>query len=342
MQSSPENISTEIHRPPPLKIGLITIDPPVFLAPMSGLTNLAMRTLSEEHGCGLTITEFLAAPALAAGTKTMVDKITPSKNDRPFGVQLFGRDPDQMKKAASLAVKKGASLIDINMGCPARKVTKGASGAALMLDPKLAKTLIHAVIDGAGHNVPVTIKIRTGWDEKSKNAPEFAQQMVEAGAKAVTVHGRTKQQSFKGTVDLETIAKVKKTINTVPIIANGDIVDLSSLERTLKITGCDGVAIGRASLGNPWIFAHLKAWWKKEPIPPYPTPNEKIKMYLQHLDLYTKTEDEYRSVIEMRKFAGWYLKGMHGASELRKTINTLTDMTSVKNFLEQYMEKHLL
>ncbi|MFH1131021.1 MAG: tRNA dihydrouridine synthase DusB [Pseudomonadota bacterium] len=321
-------------KPAALHIGQTKIFPPIVLAPMSSLTTLPMRTLCEEQGCGLTITEFLAAPALAAKTEKMMSKITPSLNGRPFGVQIFGRDIEQMKQAAQIAVVKGAAIVDINMGCPSKKITKSSSGVALMREPEAAKALVRAVVEGVDGKAAVTVKMRTGWDEKNRIAPEFARQMVEAGAKAITVHGRTRQQGFSGAVDLETIARVKQEVDTVPVIANGDIVDLESLVRMLKTTGCDGVAIGRAALGNPWIFAQFRSWWLDEPISAPPTPRDRIQMYLRHLQFYLGIAEEQRAVLEMRKFAGWYLKGMHGAANLRKKINTLTDVASISSLLD--------
>jgi nifR3 family TIM-barrel protein len=324
-------------RPPAFWIGGVRVDPPIIQAPMSSLTTLPMRTLSEEQGCGLTITEFLPAIALAAGNKKMLSKVTASAGGRPFGVQIFGRDPDDMRAAARVAVERGAAIVDINMGCPARKVTKGACGSALMREPRLARELVLAVGDVCGGRAEVTVKIRTGWDSENKNAPEFAEAMVEAGAKAIVVHGRTREQKFDGVCDLETIAAVKRRVSSVPVIANGDVTDIPSLERTLAVTGCDGVAVGRAALGYPWIFAQFSAWCSGQPIPSAPTDAERVEMYFRHLDLYLLQADERRAVIEMRKFAGWYLKGLAGAAKVRQAINSLTDVREIRKLLASHL-----
>jgi tRNA-dihydrouridine synthase B len=321
-------------RPAPLRIDELAIAPPILLAPMSGLTNLPMRTLCEEAGCGLTVTEFLAAPALAARVPRELRKLTASQAGRAFGVQIFGRHPEQMARAARLGVESGAALVDINMGCPAKKVTKGVAGAALMKEPILAAELVQAVVEAAEGRARVTVKIRSGWDQEHKNAPAFAAQMVEAGARAVAVHGRTRMQGFTGEVDLSIISEVKRAV-TVPVIGNGDVTDLASLERMFVETGCDGVMVGRAALGNPWIFERFAAWWWGQTPPDAPTHADRVRMYLRHLDLYLELADPERAVIEMRKFAGWYLRGFPNAATLRKQVYGLTEVSAVQTAMHQ-------
>jgi nifR3 family TIM-barrel protein len=322
-------------RPPPLVIGRLRIAPPVLLAPMSALSNLPMRALSEAAGCGFTVTEFLAAPGLSAKAKRELRKLQPSPG-RPFGAQIFGRDPRQMARAAEICVAGGAALVDLNMGCPARKVTKGCAGAALMREPALATELVRAVSEAVAGRAEVTVKIRSGWDDASKNAPEFATRMVEAGAQAVTVHGRTRAQAFAGVVDLEIIAEVKRALPTVPVIGNGDITDEASLERMFAVTGCDGAMIGRAALGNPWIFGRALAWWTGTPPPPPPTPAERLAKYREHLLCFLENaDDEEHAVIEMRKFAGWYLRGFPGAGVLRKAIYAIASKEALFRLLTE-------
>lgn len=322
-------------RPPPLRIGRLRIAPPLVLAPMSGLTNLPMRALCEEAGCGLTITEFLAAPALAGRVKKELAKITPSPEGRAWGAQIFGRDARQMARAARVCVEAGASLIDLNMGCPARKVTRGIAGAALMREPELAHDLLSAVLDAVQGQAEVTVKMRAGWDERSLNAPEFAAMMEASGASAVTVHGRTASQGFSGRSDPGIIARVKQAVR-VPVIGNGDVTDLDTLEALFRTTGCDGVMIGRAALGNPWIFALARAWWLGQPGPPPPTVGDRLAMFLRHLDLYLGIAPCERAVVEMRKFAGWYLRGFDGAVALRKTINHTTRIEDIREILANW------
>ena len=205
-----------------------------------------------------------------------------------------------------------------------------------MKEPELAEELVRAVGEVVADKALVTIKIRSGWDEESKNAPEFALKMVEAGAKAVTVHGRTRAQAFKGKVDLESIAQVKQAV-TVPVIGNGDVVDIPSLERMIAKTKCDGVMIGRAALGNPWIFSLTRAWWCGEDLPAAPSTLERLEMYLRHLDLYLAMTESWRSIMEMRKFAGWYIKAFPGAAALRKQIYGLDDVELVRKAVEEAM-----
>jgi tRNA-dihydrouridine synthase B len=323
-----------LGRPPPLQIGSLSVAPPVVLAPMSALTNLPMRALCEEAGCGLTITEFIAAPALVGNVRSEVRKLQPSPEGRPFGVQIFGRDPQQVGRAAGRAAEAGATLVDLNMGCPARKVTKGVAGCALMREPELAAQLVQAAREQIAGRAPLTVKIRAGWDEQHKNAPEFAARMVEAGVAAVAVHGRTRMQGFSGVVDLEIIRRVKQSVG-VPVIGNGDIVDVATLQRMFEVTACDGAMIGRAALGNPWLFAAVRAWWTGAAPPPPPTAVDRLRMYRRHLELYLRIADEPQAVIEMRKFASWYLRGFARAAQLRKAIYGLTELAAVFRLVEE-------
>ena len=307
------------------------------MAPMSGLTNLPMRALAEEAGCGLTVSEFLAAPAIAGRVPKEVHKIQPSPGGKVWSAQIFGRDPGQMARAATLCVDRGASLIDLNMGCPARKVTKGISGAALMREPALAHELMRAVVEAVGHRAEVTVKMRAGWDNDSLNAPEHAARMVAAGAKAVTIHGRTAKQGYAGKSDAAAIARVKEAVS-VPVIGNGDVTDVESCQRLFEVTGCDGVMIGRAALGNPWIFARCLAWWTGAPIPAPPTVPERLAMYLRHLDLYLTIAPERRAVVEMRKFAAWYLKSFSGASALRRAVYHTEDLAEIRRMVTGFSD----
>jgi len=318
-------------RPGPLRVGPLSLYPPLLQAPMSSLTNLPMRTLAEEHGCPFTVTEWLPAAALAARNATAVDRLRPSRADRPFGVQLFGRDPRALARAARMAAAAGASLVDLNLGCPGKRVRSGSCGAALMREPQLACELVRAVREGVGANAAVSVKLRTGWDERSKNAPELAVSLAAAGAQLVTVHGRTRQQRYAGAVDLQTIAAVKAAVE-VPVVANGDIVDRSSMARAFAETGADGVMIGRAALGNPWIFGELRSWWG-EPAPPAPGPRERLAAYLRHLELYLEIAPEPRAVIEMRKFARWYLAPVPGGEALRAQINRIERAEAIRELL---------
>src|SRR5947207_2447227 len=225
-----------------MRIGPLTLSPEVLLAPMAAVTDLPFRTICEELGVGLTITEFLSANALTEGAKKAVDKLTPSLGGRPFGVQIFGREQDKMARAAQMAVEIGAALVDINMGCPAKRVIAGACGSALMNEPALAQSLVLAVRAAVPPTVPVTVKHRAGWDERHLNAPEFACAMVEAGAAMITVHGRTRAQGFSGKADRAIIRRVRDALPArVPVVGNGDVITVEDYLRMREETGCDAV-----------------------------------------------------------------------------------------------------
>ena len=305
------------------------------MAPMSGLTNLPMRALAEEAGCGLTVTEFLAAPALAGGVKKELQKVQPSPGGRVWSAQIFGRDHGQMARAATICADAGASLLDLNMGCPARKVTKGIAGSALMREQALAEELLRAVVEAVGHRAEVTVKMRAGWDSESLNAPELAARLEAAGAKAFAIHGRTAAQKYAGKSDPMAITRVKEAVS-VPVIGNGDVTDVAGCARMFEITGCDAVMIGRAAMGNPWLFARCLAWWTGAEEPPLPTVPERLACYLRHLDLYLTIATERRAVVEMRKFAAWYLKSFPGASALRKAVYHTEDLAEVRRIIASF------
>jgi nifR3 family TIM-barrel protein len=323
-----------------VRLGRLEIRPPVILAPMADVTDLPLRTICEELGAGLTVTEFLSAHALAAGAAAIVRRLTASRGGRPFGVQLFGRAIAPMERAAALAVECGAALVDLNMGCPARKVVWGGqprggdgvcrgAGVALMLDPEYAARLVAAVRAVVPPAIPVTVKHRAGWDAQHQNAPEFARAMVAAGAAAVTVHGRTKVQGFSGQVDLGIIRAVREALPPeVPVVGNGDVTDVASYLRMRRETGCDAVMIGRAAMTNPWVFALLRAHEEGRPLPPPPTAAEKHRLFLRHVGLCEEIHPE-SACREARKVLCRYAKGMRGASELRQSVMRADTMREV-------------
>jgi tRNA-dihydrouridine synthase B len=325
-----------------LRIGPLTIDPPVLLAPMAEVTDVAFRTVCEGFGAGLTITEFLSAHALVAGAEKARRKLRASTAGRPFGVQLFGREEGPLVRAALLAVESGAALVDLNMGCPAQKVvwagrgqpnaTCRGSGVALMLDPDLAVRLTAAVRAALPPAIPLSVKMRSGWDAQRKNAPTLAPRLVDAGAALVTVHGRTRAQGYSGEVDLETIRQVRAAVPpAIPVCGNGDVVDVPSFERMRQETGCDAVMIGRGAIGNPWLFAAIRAHLRGDPPPPRPDRREKLRVLMQHLAL-VREHDARNVVWEARKLVCRYAKGEPGAARLRArtmdldAIEALTDL----------------
>jgi tRNA-dihydrouridine synthase B len=293
---------------------------------MAAVTDLPFRTVCEDMGVGLTITEFLSAHALSVGAKKTVDKLTASLFGRRFGVQIFGREHETLARAAEMAIGIGASLVDINMGCPAKRVVAGECGSALMKEPELAQDIVRTVKRAIPADVPVTVKHRAGWDEKHKNAPEFACAMVEAGAAMITVHGRTRTQGFSGTSDLGIIKRVRDAVPAgVPVVGNGDVVDVEGYLRMRAETGCDAVMIGRGAMGNPFLFRSIRALALGEADPGLPSLAERALAFHRHVELILGHADPKRRASELRKACAWYAKGLAGANALRQSVWALTD-----------------
>jgi nifR3 family TIM-barrel protein len=304
-----------------MRIANLIVEPDVLLAPMAAVTDLPFRTVCEEMGVGLTITEFLSANALTGGAKKTVDKLTPSLHGRRFGVQIFGREPELMARAALMAVEIGAALVDINMGCPAKRVVAGVCGSALMREPELAQVLVRAVREVVPAHLPVSVKHRSGWDERHLNAPEFACAMVEAGAAMITVHGRTRAQGFSGRSDRAIIKKVREAVpRHVPVVGNGDVITVDDYFRMREETGCDAVMIGRGALGNPWLFRSIRERLAGRPDPGAPDVHERARVFLRHLDYITGHAPEKKLVHELRKAVAWYTKGLHGSAHVRERV----------------------
>ncbi len=309
-----------------MRIGPLIIDAPLLLAPMAAVTDLPFRTICEQFGVGLTITEFLSADALVAGDPKITSKLTPSLNGARFGVQIYGREVAPMIEAAKLAVDIGAALIDINMGCPAKRVVAGACGAALMQWPALAAELVTAVVAAVPADIPVTVKHRAGWDPMHRNAPEFAVSMVEAGAQMITVHGRTRTQGFAGSCDLDIIAAVRDAVPAaIPVVGNGDIVDVDSYRRMRSHTGCDAVMIGRGALGNPWLFRRLREVSAGRPDPGPPTVADRLAVFRRHTALIRALKSGPKLIHELRKACAWYSKGLRDCNQLRLKVWSLDD-----------------
>jgi tRNA-dihydrouridine synthase B len=286
---------------------------------MAAVTDLPFRTICEEFGVALTITEFLSAHALTVGAAKTVDKLTPSLGGRPFGVQIFGREDAAMSQAARMAVGIGASLVDINMGCPAKRVVAGACGSALMREPELAQHLVQVVRGAVPAHVPVTVKHRAGWDDAHRNAPEFACAMVEAGAAMITVHGRTRTQGFSGTSSLAIIRAVRDQVpGHVPVVGNGDVVDVDGYRRMREVTGCDAVMIGRGALGNPWLFRSIAAVEAGLPEPGPAGVAERLAVFDRHVQLLRELKPGPKLIHELRKACAWYAKGQWGGNAFRK------------------------
>ena len=313
-----------------MKIGNLVVENPVLLAPMAAVTDLPFRTICEEHGVGLTITEFLSAQALTLGAAKTVDKLTASLEGRPFGVQIFGREEEPMARAARMAVEIGASLVDINMGCPAKRVVAGACGSALMKEPALAQRIVEVVREAVPAHVPVTVKHRAGWDEKHLNAPEFACALVEAGAKMITVHGRTRTQGFTGSASREIIRKVREAVPAhVPVVGNGDVLTVEDYLRMREETGCDAVMIGRGAIGNPWLFRDITARLRGEPPPRQPSIEARLAVVRRHLGLMKTHTPPKKLVHEIRKACAWYTKGLPGCAAFRAATQHIVDLDEI-------------
>jgi nifR3 family TIM-barrel protein len=320
-----------------MRVGSVVIDTPVLLAPMAAVTDLPFRTVAEELGVGFTITEFLSAHALAVGDKKTTGKLTASLDGRQFGVQIFGREPDKMQEAARMAVAIGASLVDINMGCPAKRVVAGECGSALMREPAIGQMLVRAVVDAVPAHVPVTVKHRAGWNQDHRNAPEFACAMVEAGAQMITVHGRTRTQGFSGKSDPEIIKLVRDAVpRHIPVVGNGDVVDVEGFLRLREQTGCDAVMIGRGALGNPWLFSRLREVCAGRPDPGAPTLEERISVFRRHVDLIETLKSGPRTLHEVRKACAWYARGLYGCNALRLKVWDAPDLPTARAHVEEY------
>lgn len=290
-----------------------------FLAPMAGIADLAFRELCVQYGAAYTVSEMVSSKGLTMGDKKSAQLLTLG-NDRPAGVQIFGDDPEIMAKAAVKCLDFNPNIIDINMGCPAPKIAMNGGGASLMKKPELAYEITKAVVQAV--DIPVTVKIRKGWDEESINAVEMAELAEKAGASAVAVHGRTRQQMYSGSVDFDIIAQVKKAVG-IPVIANGDIKDEQSAAIMLEKTNADAIMIGRGALGNPWVFSKINAYLDECRVLPEPSVTQKMAVMLKHIQKIIEYKGEYTAMREARHHAAYYTKGMRGGAKLRAEIGKL-------------------
>ena len=290
-----------------------------FLAPMAGIADLAFRELCVQYGAAYTVSEMVSSKGLTMGDKKSAQLLTLG-NDRPAGVQIFGDDPEIMAKAAVKCLDFNPDIIDINMGCPAPKIAMNGGGASLMKKPELAYKITKAVVQAV--DIPVTVKIRKGWDEESVNAVEMAELAEKAGASAVAVHGRTRQQMYSGNVDYDIIAQVKKAVG-IPVIANGDIKDEQSAAIMLEKTNADAIMIGRGALGNPWVFSKINAYLDECRVLPEPSVTQKMAVMLKHIQKIIEYKGEYTAIREARHHAAYYTKGMRGGAKLRAEIGKL-------------------
>ena len=310
-----------------MKIGNIEINGHACLAPMAGVADRAFRELCVSYGASYVISEMVSSKGLTMQDKKSKELLFLSDAERPAGAQIFGDDPEIMAKAAVKAMEFSPDFIDINMGCPAPKIAGNGGGSALLKNPKLISKIVEEVVKSS--SVPVTAKIRIGWDKDSINAVEVAKRIEAAGASAITVHGRTKTQMYAPPVSLDEISKVKKAVS-IPIIGNGDITDGKSAKEMLDRTGCDFLMVGRGALGNPWIFRCINAYLNNETNYCEPSLREKTDVMIQHIAKLCEYKGDRIGMREARKHAAWYIKGIRGAASFRQEIGSLSSMDELK------------
>lgn len=316
-----------------LAIGPVVLDDPVILAPMSGVTDLPFRRLVRRFGVGLAVSEMIAGKAAARADRRALAMARAGRDEAPFSVQLAGRDPAAMGEAARRAVDLGASVVDVNFGCPAKKVTGGLAGAALMRDERLAARILRAV--AAAVPVPLTVKMRTGWDAASRNAPALARIAADCGAAMIAVHGRTREQFYRGRADWRFIAEVVDAVD-VPVVANGDVVRADDAPAILRASGAQGVMIGRGACGRPWLPAQAAARLRGAPAVPDPAPAERLDVLIDHYRALLGHYGRERGVRIARKHTAWGLRGLAGAAALRERAVRLDDADAVLRELRAF------
>lgn len=324
----------------PIQLGTVAVARPIALAPMAGVTNWPFRLLCKEKGCGLVVTEFVSDKAVLFESQRTQEMIELLDAERPAGIQIFGADAESMAEAAVKVIEQQhPDFIDINMGCPAPKVTKGRGGSSLLKEPEAAQAIVQAVVKAVSP-LPVTTKIRIGWDATSINAVDIAQRIEAAGAQMLTVHGRTREQQYSGQADWDVIAQVAASVR-IPVLGNGDITTPEQAAYRLQTSGCAGVAIGRGAMGNPWIFQRIAHFLETGELLPVPDVQERVDTALRHLELMIAYRGEHIAVREMRKHAAWYLKALWGAAEYRNRVNQTETPDQMRSVLMEYLERSL-
>lgn len=309
-----------------------------FLAPMAGMADMAFRELCADYGAGYTVTEMVSSKGLTMGDKKSAMLLTLGEREGKAGAQIFGDNPEIMAEAAVKCLEFKPDIIDINMGCPAPKVAMNGGGASLMKNPRLAGEIVKAVSQAV--DIPVTAKIRKGWDDNSVNAVELAKILEENGAAAIAVHGRTRMQMYSGEVDYDIIRRVKEAVD-IPVIGNGDITDVQSAAIMLEKTGCDAIMIGRGALGNPWIFQQINAYLNECRVIPEPTLTEKMTVMLAHIKKIIEYKGEYTGIREARHHAGYYTKGLRGGAKFRAEMGSLESFEQLEEITYRIIKENV-